>query len=114
MFVAAEDVQVDKPDPRGYRLGRKCLELGNSTSISVLQDAPLRIRAGKAAGFEVLAVNTTHSLDTLQETSPYWITKDLSSVTVTGVDKNGRVQIEVMNALTWAYAFINGCFIRRR
>lgn len=87
---------LGKPDPRCYLLGRKQLDLGESTSIVVLEDAPSGIKAGKAAGFKVIALKTTHSLEKLQEAGADWIVEDLRSVTVKGV-VDGRVQIEINN-----------------
>lgn len=97
MLVVAQDVDIGKPDPSCYLLGRKRLDLGDSTSIVVLEDAPSGIKAGKAAGFKVIALKTTHSLEKLQEAGADWIVEDLRSVSVKAV-VDGRVQIEIKNA----------------
>lgn len=99
-MVVAEDVKLGKPDPRCYLMGRSKLGLENpnSTSIVVLEDAPSGIRAGKAAGFKVIALTTTHSLEQLKEAGADWIVEDLRSVSVEGVDGDGRVQIEIRDA----------------
>jgi len=97
MLVVAEDVELGKPDPRCYLLGRKKLGI-ESSSVVVLEDAPSGIKAGKAAGFKVIALATTHSLDQLKEAGADWIVEDLRSVSVKGV-VDGRVQIEIRNAL---------------
>lgn len=97
ILVTAEDVPKGKPDPRCYLLGRKELEIEESTSILVLEDAPSGIKAGKAAGFKVLALKTTHSLKQLQEAGADWIVEDLRSISIQGV-VDGRVQIEIKNA----------------
>lgn len=98
IMVVAEDVELGKPDPRCYLLGREKLGLEESTSIVVLEDAPSGIKAGKAAGFKVIALATTHSLDKLREAGADWIVEDLRSVSVKGVT-DGQVQIEIKNAL---------------
>lgn len=97
MLVVAQDVEVGKPDPRCYLLGRERLGLGLTTSILVLEDAPSGIKAGKAAGFTVIALATTHSLEKLREAGADLIVEDLRSILVKGV-VDGRVQIEVSNA----------------
>ncbi|KAJ5677627.1 uncharacterized protein N7477_003260 [Penicillium maclennaniae] len=97
MLVVAEDVNQGKPDPACYLLGRKKLGI-ESSSILVLEDAPSGIKAGKAAGFKVLALATTHKLEQLKEAGADWIVEDLRSVSVKGV-VDGRVQIEIRNAL---------------
>ncbi|PWY95410.1 HAD-like protein [Aspergillus sclerotioniger CBS 115572] len=86
ILVTAKDVQIGKPDPQGYLLGRDRLGLGVEKSrVLVVEDAPAGIRAGKAAGFEVLAVRTSHSLEELSLAGPDWIVEDLRSVRVVGV-----------------------------
>lgn len=97
MLVVAEDVELGKPDPRCYLLGRKKLGI-ESSSVLVLEDAPSGIKAGKAAGFKVIALATTHKLEQLKEAGADWIVEDLRSVSVKGV-VDGRVQIEIQNAL---------------
>lgn len=90
-------MDIGKPDPQGYLLGRRRLGLEESTSILVLEHAPAGIKAGKAAGFKVLALQTSHSLEKLRDAGPDWIVEDLRSVMVK-VFSNGRVQIEIKNA----------------
>lgn len=97
VLVVAQDVELGKPDPRCYLLGRKKLGIEESSNIVVLEDAPSGIKAGKAAGFKVIALTTTHSLEKLQEAGADWIVEDLRSVSVKGV-VGGRVQIEIVNA----------------
>lgn len=97
VLVVAEDVELGKPDPRCYLLGRKRLGIEESSSIVVFEDAPSGIKAGKAAGFKVVALTTTHSLDELQAAGADWIVEDLRSIEVKGV-VDGRVQIEIKNA----------------
>ncbi|KAJ9297274.1 hypothetical protein DTO271G3_4567 [Paecilomyces variotii] len=96
-LVVAEDVEVGKPDPQCYLLGRSRLGLNHSTSILVVEDAPSGIKAGKAAGFKVLGLATTHTIDQLKAAGADWIVQDLRSVALVGVD--GQVKIEIKNAL---------------
>lgn len=98
-LVVAEDVEIGKPDPRCYLLGRKQLGLEDpdSDSIVVLEDAPSGIKAGKAAGFKVIALTTTHSLSQLREAGADWIVEDLRSVLVRA-GGGGRVELEIRNA----------------
>ncbi|KAK2775337.1 hypothetical protein FQN52_004021 [Onygenales sp. PD_12] len=96
-LVVAEDVEVGKPDPRCYLMGRARLGLGEGAQMLVVEDAPSGIRAGKAAGFKVLALATTHKLEQLKEAGADWIVEDLRSVELKGC--NGKVEIEILNAL---------------
>lgn len=100
VLVVAEDVKQGKPDPQCYLLGRSQLGLGleDSSSIVVLEDAPSGIKAGKAAGFRVIALASTHSLSQLRDAGADWIVADLRSVSVKGVGDGGRVQLEVRDA----------------
>lgn len=97
-LVVAEDVEVGKPDPRCYLLGRSRLGLGEDASILVFEDAPSGIRAGKAAGFKVVGLTTTHSAEQVREAGADWIVEDLRSVVLREV-VDGKVTIEIRNAL---------------
>lgn len=57
-IVAEEDVKRGKPDPEGFLLGAKRLELAPADCV-VLEDAPEGIAAGKAAGMRCIGVATT-------------------------------------------------------
>lgn len=96
-LVVAEDVEQGKPDPQCYQLGRSRLNLGESTNILVVEDAPSGIKAGKAAGFKVLALETTHTIQQLKDAGADWIIKDLRSVSLKAV--TGQVEIEIRDAL---------------
>jgi len=100
-LVVAEDVKHGKPDPEGYALGCAKLNLPQKEpKVVVFEDAPAGVRAGKAAGFKVVALATTHSLEQLKEAGADWIVKDMESVQFKNWDKTaGEVQIEIVNAL---------------
>lgn len=97
-LVVAEDVEVGKPDPRCYLLGRSRLSLEDGASLLVIEDAPSGVRAGKAAGFKVLALATTHKLEQLKEAGADWIVEDLRSVSLKKWDGH-RVEVEIRNGL---------------
>lgn len=99
-LVAAEDVPRGKPDPACYLLGRQRLGLGEETQVLVLEDAPAGVCAGKSAGFKVVALATTHSLQQLQDAGADWIVRDMRSVRLKEYDrKSGTICIEIVNAL---------------
>ena len=100
-LVAAEDVDNGKPDPACYLLGKKKLGLSQQdASIVVFEDAPAGIRSGKAAGFVVVGLHTTHSLDQLKEAGADFIVRDMQSVALTAWDEaTGEVQLEISDAL---------------
>jgi glycerol-1-phosphatase len=100
-LVTAEDVEKGKPDPACYRLGSTKLKLPQKdASIIVFEDAPAGVRSGKAAGFMVVALATTHSLSQLQEAGADWIVRDMRSVTLKGWSKaTGEAKVEIVDAL---------------
>jgi HAD superfamily hydrolase (TIGR01509 family) len=64
--VSAEDVTVGKPDPQVFLKAAE--KIGRSPGrCIVFEDAHVGIEAGKRAGMKVLAVATTHPLESLTE-----------------------------------------------
>ena len=99
-MVVAEDVERGKPDPSCYLLGRQRLRLPSTASMLVLEDAPSGIRAGKAAGFKVLALATTHKISHLLEAGADWIVRDMQSLVIKNWHKeSGKVTIKIEGAL---------------
>lgn len=97
-LVVAEDVEVGKPDPRCYLLGRTRLGLRDDASMLVIEDAPSGIKAGKAAGFKVLGLATTHRIEQLKEAGADWIVEDLRSLSLRKCE-GGKVEMEIQNTL---------------
>jgi glycerol 3-phosphatase-1 len=101
-LIAAQDVKNGKPDPEGYLLGYRKLGLtdGGERSALVFEDAPAGVRAGKAAGFKVVALATTHAVHHLREAGADWIVRDMRSVSLKSMDKkSGKATVEISNAL---------------
>lgn len=100
-IVTAEDVPNGKPDPACYKMGEKKLLLQQQKpSIIVFEDAPAGIRSGVAAGFTVIALHTTHSLEQLMEAGANYIVKDMRSVTLKSWNQaTGCGLLEITNAL---------------
>ncbi|WP_411392489.1 HAD family hydrolase [Pseudomonas sp. MPB23] len=59
VLVTAEDVAAGKPDPACYVLGAQRLGVSVQDCL-VFEDAPVGIRAGEAAGTDVMVVTATH------------------------------------------------------
>ncbi|EJK79789.1 HAD-IA family hydrolase [Rhizobium sp. AP16] len=70
-IVTAEDVKVGKPDPQCYILGAERLGLRPSDCL-VFEDVMAGIKAGEAAGADVVVITATHShlLETSHPTLP--------------------------------------------
>lgn len=102
-LVSAEEVAKGKPDPACYRLGAERLGIKDGGDVSqclVLEDAPAGVMAGKAAGYKVVALATTHSIDKLRQAGADWIVRDMRSVVFQRWDaKSSKVFIEIRDAL---------------
>ncbi|VVO04907.1 Hexitol phosphatase A [Pseudomonas fluorescens] len=59
VMITAEDVASGKPDPACYLLGAQRLGVPIGECL-VFEDAPVGIRAGQAAGADVLVVTSAH------------------------------------------------------
>lgn len=98
--MTAEDVERGKPDPACYLLGKERLGLKGKEKILVVEDAPAGIRAGKAAGFDVLALATTHGIADLREAGADWIVEDLDSVSFEKDEMaSGSARVSLHNTL---------------
>lgn len=97
-LVVADDVAHGKPDPACYLLGRERLGLDVHAKMVVFEDAPAGVAAGKAAGFFVVGLATTHSVQQLQEAGADRIVEDMRSVKL--VEWDGiRIMLQVSNSL---------------
>ncbi|MBB63938.1 MAG: hypothetical protein CMO81_02620 [Waddliaceae bacterium] len=65
-IVSAEDVSKGKPDPEVFMKAAELLSCAPNTCV-VIEDAPVGIQAGKAAGMKVLAVQTSHEKEKLKQ-----------------------------------------------
>ena len=98
-MVTAEEVKNGKPDPECYRKGAQLLGKSDvaGEEILVLEDAPAGVKAGKAAGYKVVALATTHVISSLKEAGADWIVKDMRSVRFQSY--NGKICVEIRDAL---------------
>jgi glycerol-1-phosphatase len=97
-MVVAEDVELGKPDPACYLLGRKRLGLEEKGPMLVIEDAPSGIRAGKSAGFRVVGLATTHTVEEVKQAGADWIIRDLRDLTLQRFD-SGLIQVVIRDSL---------------
>jgi len=81
-IVAAEDVDVGKPDPRGYVLTAKQLSEKSRRDLKpadclIVEDAPTVIREVKKLGFPTLAVASSYPPEKLTDAD--WVVRSLRS-----------------------------------
>ncbi|KAI6381655.1 hypothetical protein MCOR25_001125 [Pyricularia grisea] len=99
-MITAESVQNGKPDPTCYLMGLDGLGLRDrAANVLVLEDSPAGILAGKAAGCKVLGLVTSHTVEQVVDAGPDWVVKDLTSVRLVGGAEDGRVTLEIVDAL---------------
>jgi HAD superfamily hydrolase (TIGR01509 family) len=80
VIVAAEDVDVGKPDPRGYVLTTRFLSEKSKRELKpadclIVEDAPTVIREVKKLGYPTLAVANSYPPEKLDEAD--WVVKSL-------------------------------------
>lgn len=63
-IITIEDVHAGKPDPAGYRLAAKQLNVLPEFCLAI-EDSPAGVIAAKSAGMSVLAVTTAHPREKL-------------------------------------------------
>lgn len=90
-ITSAEDVSRGKPNPECFLLALAALNRGSLTApitpadCLVIEDSLPGIRAGKAAGMQVLAVTNTHPLQDLHEADA--ITHSLAEIDLHELDR---------------------------
>jgi sugar-phosphatase len=80
VVVTALDVDAGKPDPAGYLLAARRLNVDPRACV-IIEDAPAGVQAGRAAGATVIAVTTSHAHQALREAD--LIIPDLTAITPT-------------------------------
>jgi sugar-phosphatase len=66
VLITASDIRHGKPAPDAFLLAARRLGVEPPDCIAV-EDAPVGVAAGKAAGMRVVAVATTHSAEDLRD-----------------------------------------------
>jgi mannitol-1-/sugar-/sorbitol-6-phosphatase len=66
VLVTADEIRNGKPAPDGFLLGAKQLGVRPQDCI-VVEDAPVGVAAGKAAGMRVVAIASTYSPEALRD-----------------------------------------------
>jgi sugar-phosphatase len=91
-FITSDDVTRGKPDPQPYLLAAQALGFAIADCV-VVEDVGAGIRAGKAAGARVIALQTTASPAELLAAEPDWIVPDCSFLSVSAAPEGLRVEL---------------------
>lgn len=75
-IASVEEITRGKPDPEVFLLAARKSGVDPARAV-VFEDAPVGIRAAKAAGMYAVAVGTTHSLDALRAAGADVVVPDL-------------------------------------
>ena len=93
-LITADDVVKGKPDPEPYWKGAAMLGFQPEECV-VVEDAPLGVGSGKAAGSRVLGVLGTHEAEALHAAGADWVVRSLAGVQVT-MAGGARMEFEVV------------------
>ena len=97
-LVTSNDIVNGKPNPEPYLKGAEILGLP-ATECVVIEDAPAGIRAAKAAGARVIALQTTERDEFLREAGADWIVKDCDALRVGNSARDGEIFLTLSNAV---------------
>jgi len=86
-MITSSDVKIGKPDPEPYLKAAAKLGFAASDCI-VVEDAPVGVRAGKAAGARVIAFLTTMIRRDLEEAGADWIVQNCAEIAVSGINND--------------------------
>ena len=96
-LVTSDDITNGKPHPEPFLRGAKLLGFAPAQCV-VFEDAPAGIRAGKAAGTHVIALQTTEQDNFLRQAGADWIVADCSSVHVDGANSGREISLVFSDA----------------
>ncbi len=94
-IVTAEDVACGKPDPEPYLLAAQKLGVDARDCI-VIEDAPPGVKAGRAAGAQVIGLTTTHDAEVLWSAGANFVTDDLGSIQASVDPANGLLVLTIV------------------
>src|SRR5216683_1826211 len=94
-LVTSDDITNGKPHPEPFLNGAALLGLAPLDCV-VFEDAPAGIRAGKAAGTRVIALQTTERDDLLRQAGADWIVANCSSVRVSVAEASRGAEISLV------------------
>lgn len=98
-IVTSDDITRGKPDPEPYIKGANALSLAPEDCV-VIEDAPAGIRAGKAAGARVVALQTTERDELLFAAGADIIVKDCAALRMEPVTKQAKLAFDLSSAQT--------------
>src|ERR1700730_7647937 len=95
-MITSNDITHGKPHPEPYLKGAASLGLP-PTECVVLEDVPAGVRAGKAAGAKVIALQTTVSESALREAGADWILNNCAQIRL--LERAGDLKLAIADVL---------------
>ena len=92
LVVTSSDITHGKPHPEPFLTAAKMAGVAPAECV-VVEDTPVGIQAGKAAGCRVLALRTTMPEHLLEAARPDWIADSCANVRVVEVSANGELRL---------------------
>ncbi|MBW6473533.1 MAG: HAD family hydrolase [Anaerolineaceae bacterium] len=93
-IVSADDVTQGKPSPQPYLLGAYKLGVATENCV-VVEDAPIGVRAGKAAGMQVIGIASTHPVKELMNAGVDFLVESLEKIQISWNDQNQDFLIDL-------------------
>lgn len=78
-IITGDDVVQGKPSPEPYLLAASKLGVEMDECV-VFEDSPIGVKAGKAAGMQVIGITSTHSANELLKVGADYLAKNLHSI----------------------------------
>jgi sugar-phosphatase len=93
-IISADDVTQGKPAPQPYLMGANKLEVPVDQCV-VVEDAPIGVKAGKAAGMRVIGIASTHPHKELLDVGVDFLVESLAKIQISGNGQNQSINIEL-------------------
>ena len=92
-IISADDVNQGKPSPQPYLMGAKKLGIPIDQCV-VVEDAPIGVKAGKAAGMRVIGIASTHPYKELLDAGVDFLVESLTKIQISDNGQNQSINIE--------------------
>ena len=93
-IVTGDDVSQGKPSPIPYLTGASMLGV-NAEDCVVIEDAPIGVKAGKAAGMRVIGIASTHSKIELLDAGVDFPVENLKDIHIFEIGQNQSIKIVI-------------------
>lgn len=93
-IISADDVTQGKPSPQPYLMGAHKLGIPIDQCV-VVEDAPIGVKAGKAAGMHVIGIASTHPHKELLDAGVDFLVGSLAKIQISENGLNQSINIEL-------------------